>query len=95
VMMNTAVFTLARLFQSAELEANGLSAEDAANLTAQIQQSATSPDVFSQYAAPLPSGVSTTDVLLDSVAAGLHINGVIGAVLAVVCVLLVRAGRKR
>ena len=49
---------------------------------------------MSQYAAPLPSGVETSEVIAESIAAGLHINGVIGAVLALICVFLVRVGRK-
>jgi hypothetical protein len=45
---------------------------------------------MTQYAVPLPSGVDTSTVIADSIAVGLHVNGVIGAVLAVVCVFLVR-----
>ena len=92
--MNTVVFGLARLYMSADLEANGLSQADAASLMGEIESSSTSVDLMSQYAAPLPSGVETSEVIAESIAAGLHINGVIGAVLALVCVLLVRVGRK-
>jgi MFS transporter, DHA2 family, methylenomycin A resistance protein len=94
VVMNTVVFSLARVFMSADLQANGLSQNDASSLMSDIQQSSTSTDFMGQYAAPLPSGVETSDVIAESIAAGLHINGVIGAVLAVACVFLVRAGRK-
>jgi hypothetical protein len=94
VVMNTVVFGLARLYMSADLEANGLSQADAASLMGEIESSSTSVDLMSQYAAPLPSGVETSEVIAESIAAGLHINGVIGAVLALVCVLLVRVGRK-
>ena len=94
VVMNTVVFGLARLYMSADLEANGLSQADAASLMGEIQSSSTSVDLMSQYAAPLPSGVETSEVIAESIAAGLHINGVIGAVLALICVFLVRVGRK-
>lgn len=93
VVMNAAVFTLGRLFMSFELQANGLSQEDAASTMAQIQAAATSPDVMSQYAVPLPSGVETSQVMADSIVAGLHVNGVLGALLAVACVFLVRGRR--
>lgn len=94
VVMNAAVFGLGRVFLSADLQANGLSQDDAATLMGEIQASSTSTDVMSQYAAPLPSGVGTSDAIADSIAAGLHVNGVIGAVLALACVFLVRVGRR-
>jgi MFS family permease len=94
VVMNTLVFTLGRLFLSSDLQAQGLSEEEAAAQMADIQAAATSPDVMSQYAVPLPSGVETSTVLADSIAAGLHVNGVIGSILAIVCVLLVRERRR-
>jgi hypothetical protein len=59
-----------------------------------IQAASTSPDVMSQYAVPLPSGVETSTVMADSIAAGLHVNGVVGAILAVACVFLVRERRR-
>lgn len=95
VVMNAAVFTLGRLFVQLDLQANGLSEDDAAATVAQIQASATSPDVMTQYAVPLPSGVETSAVMADGIAAGLHVNGVIGAVLALACVFLVRVGQAR
>lgn len=95
VVMNAAVFTLGRLFVSSDLQANGLSEDDAAATVAQIQASATSPDVMTQYAVPLPSGVETSAVMADGIAAGLHVNGVLGALLALACVFLVRAGNTR
>jgi hypothetical protein len=95
VVMNGAVFTLGRLFMSSELQANGLTQEQAAAEAAQIQASATSPDVMSQYAVPLPSGVETSQVMADSIATGLHVNGVLGALLALACVFLVRVGRRQ
>ncbi|MFM7212239.1 MAG: MFS transporter [Actinomycetota bacterium] len=94
VVMNAAVFTLGRLFMSSDLQANGLSQEDAESTMAQIQAAATSPDVMTQYAVPLPSGVETSQLMADSIATGLHINGVLGALLALACVFLVR-GRRR
>ena len=80
---------------SSELQANGLTQEEAAAEAAQIQASATSPDVMSQYAVPLPSGVETSQVMADSIATGLHVNGVLGALLALACVFLVRVGRRQ
>lgn len=95
VVMNGAVFTLGRLFMSADLQANGLTQEEAAAQAAQIQAAATSPDVMSLYAVPLPSGVETSQVMADSIATGLHVNGVLGALLALACVFLVRVGRRQ
>ena len=94
VLMNTAVFNAGQLFMTDEFEANGLSESDAASLSAQIQADATSPDLMSQYAVPLPSGLETNAVMMDSIAAGLHVNGVLGAILAIVCILLVRSDRR-
>ncbi len=94
VVMNSIVFGLARLFLNNEFEANGLSQADAASLATQIQASSTSPDVMSQYATPLPSGVETSQLMLDSIVTGLHVNGVVGALLALGCVFLVRVGRR-
>ena len=93
VVMNTIVFTLGRVFLSADLQAQGLSDDEAAAQVADIQAAATSPDVMSQYAVPLPSGVETSQVIADSIVTGLHVNGLIGAVLALVCVALVRERR--
>ena len=90
VVMNSLVFTLGRVFLSRDLQAQGLSDDEVAAQMADIQAASTSPDVMSQYAVPLPSGVETSQVIADSIAAGLHINGVVGAVLAVICVMLVR-----
>jgi hypothetical protein len=94
VVMNTLVFTLGRLFMSAELQAQGLTEDEAAAQMAGIQAASTSPDVMTQYAVPLPSGVETSTVMADSIAAGLHVNGVVGAILAVACVFLVRERRR-
>ena len=94
VVMNAAVFTLARLFMATDLEANGVTSADATTLMAQIQAASTSPEVMSQYAVPLPSGVETSQVMADSIATGLHINGVLGCFLALACVALVRVSGK-
>ena len=95
VVMNGAVFTLARLFMSAAFQANGLTQDQAAAEMATIQASATSTDVMSEYAVPLPSGVQISDVMSDSIATGLHVNGVLGVLLAIACVLLLRSGARR
>ena len=71
-----------------------LALQESLSLMGEIESSSTSVDLMSQYAAPLPSGVETSEVIAESIAAGLHINGVIGAVLALICVFLVRVGRK-
>ena len=42
----------------------------------------------------LPSGVETSQLMLDSIVTGLHVNGVVGALLALGCVFLVRVGRR-
>lgn len=94
VVMNGAVFALGRLFMSAELQANGLTQQQAAAEAAQIQASSTSPEAMTQYAVPLPSGAQVNDVMADSIATGLHVNGVLGAALALACVFLVRVGRR-
>jgi len=95
VVMNGAVFTLARLFMSAEFQANGLTQQQAAAEMTSIQAASTSTDVMSEYAVPLPSGAEVSDVMADSIATGLHVNGVLGAVLAIACIVLVRGGRRR
>jgi hypothetical protein len=93
--MNTIVFTLGRAFLARDLQAQGLGDDEVAAQVADIQAAATSPDVMSQYAVPLPSGVETSQAIADSVAAGLHVNGIIGAVLAMACVFLARERRIR
>lgn len=93
VVMNTLVFSLAQLFMSAEFVANGLTQQEAASQMAEIQASATSTDVMSQYAVPLPSGTEINSVMADSMVTGLHVNGALGAILALACVFLVRVGR--
>lgn len=90
VVMNTIVFTLGRVFMARDLQAQGLTEDEAAAQMADIESAATSPDVMSQYAVPLPSGTQVDQVIADSIAAGLHVNGVIGAALAVACAFLVR-----
>ena len=93
VVMNTVVFTLGRVFLARDLQAQGLTDDEVAAQVAGIQGAATSPDVMSQYAVPLPSGIETSQVIADSIAAGLHVNGMVGAVLALICVALVRERR--
>ncbi|MGI9197784.1 MAG: MFS transporter [Candidatus Nanopelagicales bacterium] len=96
VLMNGLVFSLGRLFMNESFQANGLSQADSASLMSQIQDSATSPDVMSQYAVPLPSGVETTVVIQESILTGLHANAILGAALALVSVFLIRrAARTR
>jgi hypothetical protein len=93
VVMNTVVFTLGRVFLARDLQAQGLTDDEVAAQVADIQGAATSPDVMSQYAVPLPSGIETSQVIADSIASGLHVNGMVGAVLALICVALVRERR--
>ena len=49
---------------------------------------------MTQYAYPLPDGTDVTEVMADSIARGLHINGVAGTLLALVSVWLVLRARK-
>ena len=90
VLMNDAVFTLGRLFMSGTFEANGLSADESAQLMEEIQSSATSTQVTSTFSMPLPSGVSVSTVMQEAVATGLHVNAVLGTLLSVLCVVLIR-----
>lgn len=95
VLMNSIVFGLSRLFMYDDFQANGLSSADAVSTMDQIQSESTSPDVMTQYALPLPSGVETSDVMADAISVGLHVNGVIGSALSIACILLVRAGQRK
>lgn len=94
VLRDTVVRSLARLCMSADLEASGLSQADAASLMGEIQSSSTSVDLMSPYAAPVSSGVETDEVIAESIPTGLHVNGLLGALLALAGVFLVR-GRRR
>ena len=96
VAMNAAVFGLSRLFLAGSFEDAGLTSAEAAALSAQIQSDATSTALTSQYAMPLPDGVPVIDVMRDAIATGLHINGVIGSLLALACIgLVLRAAGAR
>jgi len=88
--MNEAVFTLSRLFMDDTFVASGLDPAEANQLSEEIQTSATSTDVMSMFSMPLPSGIPVSDVMQQSIATGLHINAVLGALLSVVCVVLIR-----
>lgn len=94
VVMNSAVFSLSRIVLSGDLQANGLTTDEAATLMGQIQDASTSPEVMSQYSAALPTGVETSEVMADAIATGLHINGVLGCLLSLACVALVRTRRR-
>lgn len=94
VIMNPFVFGLARLTMNAQLQESGLTAEESEELMADIQQSSTTSTSMTQYAYPLPDGTDLTDVMADSIARGLHINGVAGTLLALVSVWLVLRARK-
>lgn len=94
VIMNPIVFLFGQMFLTRELQENGLTSAEAADLAGRIQSEATSPEVMSQYALPLPSGLDVGGVMLESVAKGLQVNGLLGVILAIVCVvLLVRIDR--
>lgn len=98
VVMNALVFGLAQLGMFRELQGDGLSAADASSLMEQVQAQSTSTSVMTTYASTsLPSGASVSDVLRDVIASGLHVNGVLGSLLSITCVVLVlrsaRAGR--
>lgn len=69
---------------------SGLDSAQADQLSQEIQSSATSTDVMSMFSMPLPSGIPVSDVMQQSIATGLHINAVLGALLSVVCVVLIR-----
>ena len=90
VLMNEAVFTLSRVFMDDTFVASGLNPAEANQLSEEIQTSATSTDVMSMFSMPLPSGIPVSDVMQQSIATGLHINAVLGALLSVVCVALIR-----
>ena len=90
VLMNEAVFGLGRLFMDDTFIANGLDSAQAAQLTDEIQSAATSTHVMSMFSMPLPSGITVTDVMQESIATGLHVNAVLGALLSVLCVVLIR-----
>jgi hypothetical protein len=96
VVMNAVVFGLSRLWLEADFQAQGLSTSEAQDQVHAIMTSATSPDVMSQYAVPLPSGVPIDDAMQDAIAAGLHVNGMLGSALSVLCVvLIVRSAHRR
>jgi homoserine dehydrogenase len=69
---------------------NGLSADQAAQLSDEIQSSATSTQVMSSFSMPLPSGLPVNEVMQEAVATGLHVNAVLGALLSVLCVVLIQ-----
>ena len=93
VVMNPIVFAVGRMFLGTQLERAGLSEQEAATLADQIRGDATSPDVMAQYALPLPSGGDISGVMAESIAAGIHVNGVLGCLLALMCVVLMIRNR--
>ncbi len=94
VVMNSVVFALSRWFMQTEFEQNGLDSQQAQQQMAAVQEQSTSPALIQQYSVPLPDGTDVSSVIADTIATGIHVNGVLGSVLALVCVLLVtRAAR--
>ena len=89
VLMNSLVFGLGRLWMLDSLEANGLSASDAQEQMDLIASATPTPGMTSEYTTILPDGVSVDTVLQNAMATGLHINGIAGAILSVVCVVLI------
>ncbi len=95
VLMNSLVFRLGIVVLDDELIANGLGADEASDLVNQIEAASKSVHVMSHFSQPLPSGIPVEDVMKDAIAAGLHINGVAGAVLALVSVALILRSVRR
>ncbi len=89
VAMNAAVFGLSRLWLYADFQEQGLTSSEAADQMNEIMASATSPDVMTQYAVPLPSGVTVSQSMQDAIATGLHVNGLLGSALSILCVVLI------
>ena len=90
VLMNSAVFLIAQAGMLSELEMDGDTAAQATSTMQQLADGADSPSIMTSYSMELPSGTaSVDDVLRDTFANGLHINGVLGALLSAACVVLV------
>lgn len=96
VVMNSLVFGLARLGMNAEFQESGLSESESEELMQQIQGSSTSTAVVQEYAVPLPDGTDVSTVMVDSIANGLHVNGIAGSLLSILSIVLIlRSSRPR
>ncbi len=93
VVMNSAVFGLAQWTMQDAFEANGLTQEQAQQQMSQVQAQTSSPNVLSQYAVPLPDGTDVSSVLAETIARGLHINGLLGAALCLLALFLLSRTR--
>ena len=60
----------------------------------QLQQATQHPDYLSQYGYPIPDEESAADIAKQSLLDALHLNGVLGGAIALVCAG-VYAGRRR
>lgn len=95
VVMNAAVFGLSRLWLDADFQQQGMTSSEATTQMNEIMASATSPDVMTQYAVPLPSGATVDQSMQDAIATGLHINGLLGSALSILCVVLIVNSARR
>ena len=78
------------------LESNGMSGSQAATELQDIASDATSPTVMTDFPMALSSGETVDQVLAGTFTQVLHLNGLLGAVLAILSmVLVIRAGRSR
>ena len=94
IIMGSIIFGAFNSSLSARYEAAGLTAEQADEEITVLRQATQQPDYLSQYGYPIPDGQSPTDIARQSLLDALHLNGVLGGVIAVISAG-VYAGRRR
>lgn len=94
IIMGSIVFGAAQASMTNRFEAAGLTAEQAQQEITVLQQATQQPDYLSQYGYPIPDGESAADIAKQSLLDALHLNGVLGGAIALVCAG-VYAGRRR
>lgn len=94
IIMGSIIFGAAQTSMTTRYEAAGLTAEQASQEIADLQQATQQPDYLSQYGYPIPDGEDPTDIARQSLLDALHLNGVLGGAIALVSAG-VFAGRRR
>lgn len=95
VIVGGIVFGTAQAALTQRFENSGMSAEQASQEIATLQNASQDPDSISVYSMPLPNGAPTNVAVRESMIDGLHVDGLVGAILGIGATALFIVHRSR
>lgn len=95
IVMSSIVFGTIQASMTRNLEGAGLSAEQTTQAIQDLQTSTQNPDYISPYSYPVTGTESLSDLEKSAMADGLHVNGALGAAVALLSTIVFVGYRRR